>query len=197
MRNLRAKYFILITLSMTLIVSLWLLSIKHAVLQDTETATPLGWERKEVTRKERKNAGKKIYVMAWRYSGQQAAGIQGLASLQCWAGQTGLPMEVVEPIMRHSELTSTNATDSTRLADYFDLRYLNYMSRRAGYAQVTTRREFLKKAPKVVIFVRSEVHDSEGRVVWSSADSTQCYTEGRKNQVMQRAELHSATVSSK
>lgn len=196
MRNLRAKYFILITLTMTLMVCLWLLSKDrmNTGLQDTELAEmPLGWKRKGVTRKERKKtaADKKIYVMAWRYSGQQAAGIQGLASLQCWAGHSGVPMEVVEPVVRRSELTSTfkpDATDSMRLADYFDLRYLNHMSRRAGYAQVIARREFLKKAPKLVIFVRSEVRDSEGGVVWSSsADSTQCYTEGRQNQVMRHA----------
>lgn len=133
---------------------------------------------------QRKNVETAIYAMAWRYSGQQAAGIQGLASLQCWAGQSGLPMQVVEPIMKHSELISTlkpNATGAMRLADYFDLRYLNTMSRRAGYAPVMEQSEFLKKAPKFVIFIRSEVHDRQEEVAWSGkGTAAECYTEDRE-----------------
>lgn len=219
MRRLTAKYFILVVLSSTLIVTLWSMRKKRATFNDSpddeteqETRPWKGkdiilrqaegglqvvsperglkagsgwWERKQ-QRLQRKSGGAKIYVMAWRYSGQQAAGVQGLASLQCWAGQSGLPVEVVEPVMRHSELTSTlkpNNTGSMRLGDYFDMRYLNSMSRGAGYAQVIARSEFLKKAPKFVIFVRSEVRDQRDEEVWSSKGTAECYTENR-GQVM-------------
>lgn len=191
MKSLRAKYFILITLSATLIATLWLLSAGQARI-DTETQGPAGWKQKEFSHRERggKINGDKIYAMAWRYSGQVAAGIQGLSSLQCWAGQSGLPMEVIEPVMRHSELVSSlnpDLSDSMKLGDYFDLRYLNYMSRKSRYAQVIAQGEFLKVAPKHVIFVRSEVHDSEDKVVWTSEDGRECYTETRQNQVMRRS----------
>ena len=197
MKSLRAKYFILTALSTTLMVTLWLLSTSQSRI-DIEAARAVNWKRKSASQRDRKRVGQKgrndngdkIYVMAWRYSGQVAAGIQGVASLQCWAGQSGLPMEVIEPVMRHSELTSSlnpDLSDFMRLGDYFDLRHLNHVSRKSRYAQVITQSEFLKKAPKHVIFVRSEVHDSKDKVVWASRDGTECYTEGRSNQVLRRS----------
>jgi hypothetical protein len=192
-KSLRFKYFILIILSLVLFICLQLLNANYDSTNTAQsgisqagiqipTSSNVGGRREGVGLREQKRNGGKIYALAWRYSGQQAAGIQGVASLQCWAGQSQLRAEVMEPIIRHNELTSTlepHVDDAMRLGDYFDLKYLNDKSITAGYAQVTRREEFIENAPRLVVFVRSEMHDTEEKVVWSSSNISECYTEGR------------------
>lgn len=121
-----------------------------------------------------------VYIMGLRYMGQQAAGIKCLSGLQCWAGELGLLTRVVEPVIKHTEimysLMKTNSMEFMELGDYFDMRHLNVMSRSAGYAQIIPRGEYLRKASKSVIFVRSNiVVGTLEEPEWTYSDANPCY----------------------
>ena len=133
------------------------------------------------------------YIVALVYSGQQGAGIQALTSLQCWAGSFHLPMSIMEPLIMKTAITAmpkTRVHDSKRnqtsiqlsFGDFFDLEYFNSVSKKNGYAQLASREEFFKKAPRktiVVIMKNIPRNTSEDKrvthLVWSSNNSDVCY----------------------
>ena len=71
---------------------------KTAILIGKEAGKEVAVRKKTKEAIQRKQKRHHI-ITALRYAGQQGAGINALASLQCWAGHTGLPMSILEPII--------------------------------------------------------------------------------------------------
>ena len=48
---------------------------------------------------------KRGYVLTLKFTGQQAAGVRGIFSQQCWLKLFGLPMSIVEPFVNESVIS--------------------------------------------------------------------------------------------
>ena len=108
----------------------------------------IGVQKKHITRRG--------YVMALKYSGQQAVGIQALISLQCWATSFHLPVAILEPIMSGTEFISISPQNRSfiRFSDLFDIEHFNQRSKSTGKVPMGTREDFIMNAPTEVIYVR-------------------------------------------
>ena len=93
-----------------------------------------------------------ILVTALEYAGQQGAGINALASLQCWAGHTGLPMSTLEPIISATKMLGSFSYEKStlKLRDYFDI---NAASNVSGYAGIMSREDFLEQGPMDIVYI--------------------------------------------
>ena len=134
----------------------------------------------------KKHINRRGYVMALKYSGQQAVGIQALISLQCWASSFHLPVAILEPIMSGTEFISIPPQNNSfiRFSDLFDIEHFNQHSQSTGYVPIGTREDFITNAPKEVIYVRikdsSISRASKPQIVDSVLDRKQrCYEVSR------------------
>ena len=115
--------------------------------------------------------GHVVYIMALRFMGQQSVGLRVLASLQCWAFSTGVPMLLVEPDMSGSSFTSKNEHDNTSLGNLFDLQHFNTLSERAGYPQLISRKQYSELNSKKAIYI---IIGREFKQIWPKNDSDLC-----------------------
>ena len=121
------------------------------------------------------------YVLNYRYSGQQGAGIQGLISQQCWVKSHNLPLRIVEPFIRNSVLYGfPNMEDKQelRLRDVIDIDQFTVVSRGQGYEPLASWEELLKTAPRNIIIIDTIDTGTEREppeLVWKSTGPTTCY----------------------
>lgn len=131
-----------------------------------------------------------VYLVALGYSGQQAAGINALISLQCWAAYSGQPVKIVEPVVRNSRIISPfqfRNADLMGLSDFFDMKHLNNASKTEGFPQFVERTDFLKMGSKNVVFIQFGNESGEQSILWPAADATQpCFTTQTKKAQVNR-----------
>ena len=110
-----------------------------------------------------------IHLVSLRYSGQQGAGVRALTALQCWASHSGLPISIVEPIISKTKLMGTlnNKSTAMGLTDYFDVENFNTASRKAGFGELTTRKEFFKRGSRSIVYVHTG--GEANRIAWTNA----------------------------
>lgn len=117
-----------------------------------------------------------VYLMALGYSGQQAAGINAFTSFQCWAAYLAQPVQLVEPVIRKSRISSSFEVNpgAMELSDFFDIEHLNSASKTAGFPQLMKRKEFLEHGSKDVIFIEVDEQSGEEVIIWSADEL--CYS---------------------
>ena len=121
-----------------------------------------------------------IYLMVLRYGGQQGSGVSGITSIQCWAGNIGLPIRIVEPVISTTEIVFSLRAESTEFmefSEYFDLEYFNNASRAAGYAEVVPRKTFLEANSKnvVIIIITRKDRTNDPIINWARNSTHPCY----------------------
>ena len=95
------------------------------------------------------------YVVALRYSGQQATGAGTLVALQRWVRDVCLPVTVVEPFVQNSVFgTYRSSLPAVRFSDLFDLELFNRVSLGEGLPELTPWETFLAAAPRHAILVK-------------------------------------------
>ena len=146
----------------SLIVSVYILSRKNVIVKNNyshhmnvgKVASLIGKEtQKEVSVEiQRKQKHHHMVVTALTYAGQQGAGINAIASLQCWAGHTGLPMSTLEPIISATKLVGllNYKKNTLKLEDCFDI---NVASNVSGYAGIMSREDFLEQGPMDIVYI--------------------------------------------
>ena len=96
--------------------------------------------------------------------------MKALASLQCWAGRSGLPISIVEPAISGSTITGNIVQAAITFRDLFDLDHLNAVSKDHGYTNIITRDQFFYgQSSKYIIFVLIEVNWKG--LIWPKVDS--------------------------
>ena len=125
---------------------------KATVLIGEETGKKVVVTKETIQRKQKHHH---ILVTALRYAGQQGAGINALASLQCWAGHTGLPMSIVEPIISTTKLLGlfSHKKNTLKLRDCFDI---NAASNVPGHADIISREDFLEQGPMDIVYIDTD-----------------------------------------
>ena len=106
------------------------------------------------------------YIVTTEYTGQQAAGVRGLISQQCWVASFRLPMHIVEPYVSNSILshgpTFWRTTDQDqghqkgnliKFSDYYDLKHFNVKSLEDQNPILVSWEDFIQRAPRKVIVV--------------------------------------------
>ena len=101
------------------------------------------------------------YIITTEYTGQQAAGVRGLISQQCWVASFKLPMHIVEPYVSNSVLVhgptfwraEHQEGTSIKFSDYYDLKHFNIKSLEDQNPILTSWEDFIHKAPRKVIVV--------------------------------------------
>lgn len=104
------------------------------------------------------------YLLNLKYDGQQASAEHALVLQQCWLSALNLTsVSIVEPFLRqtvyqgyppnHFDSGNILQFDGLIFSDLHDLRHYNIVSRRKGFAQVATWKEFIENAPRRVVFV--------------------------------------------
>ena len=118
------------------------------------------------------------YILSLSDGGQQGAGARGLVSQQCWAGSFGLPMYIVEPFIQSSTFDNTINAHSIKSAlkfrDYFDIKHFNHISENKHYPQLASWEDFLKNAPRQVIYVNMRKRNGKGEapsINWEAGNS--------------------------
>ena len=109
-----------------------------------------------------KNVSTHGYVVSMRYNGQQGAGIQALMSLQCFVGSFNLQMKILEPAMSNTAFESflsdkDHSKSSSMFTDIFDISHFNVVSKREGFATISSEKEFLQSAPRNVILANTKL----------------------------------------
>ena len=95
------------------------------------------------------------YVVAFRYSGQQATGAATLVALQRWARDVCLPVAIAEPFVQDSVFgTYRSSLQAVRFSDLFNLKHFNRASRGEGLPELTPWETFLAAAPRRAVLVK-------------------------------------------
>ena len=103
----------------------------------------------------------KRYLLNLKYDGQQSSAEHALVLQQCWLGALNLTsLYIVEPFLRQTVYQGYPPRQVGRglhktlvFSDLHDLAHYNAVSRRRGFAQVATWRDFLDNSPRKVVFV--------------------------------------------
>ena len=125
---------------------------------------------------------KDTYVLSMTYSGQQAAGLRGVVSLQCFASNLGIPVYVVEPFITESLVglhTPSDLNRALKFSNFFDLDHFNLASAMGKYVNLSTWEDFLNNAPNKTVVVQLESQLTtrglkKTKVLWT-ANGSQCY----------------------
>ena len=127
---------------------------KASILIGEETGMEVDARKKTKEAIQRKQKHHHILVTALRYAGQQGAGINALTSLQCWAGHTGLPMSILEPIISGTIMKGSFSykKNTLELRDYFDI---NAASNVPGNAKIMSREDFLEQGPMDIVYIHT------------------------------------------
>ena len=114
------------------------------------------------------------YILTARYGGQQAAGLRGLISQQCFSHSLRIPVHIVEPFIVNSVLGHAQPDQSgvLKFSDLFDLHTFNLASAKSGYTPLITWENFLRNAPKETILVELQTGNRK-RIYANSIPS--CY----------------------
>ena len=121
-------------------------------------------------------------VLVLRYSGQQAAGVAALASLQRWVKDIRLPTMIVEPFFQKSVMGNrrirSSPSLSARFSDMFDLDHFNKVSRSEGVPEIIDWPTYITSRPRKAVLVEmvlSKQASAEPPVVtWSAATRDEC-----------------------
>lgn len=109
------------------------------------------------------------YVISLRYGGQQSGGAGSLASLQCWIKSFDLPMLIAEPALKRSKFYAGDKA-KLRLGDIFDITKFNNLDvGKKEYGQIAPWEQFLKNAPREIVYVK--IVDSKSEQDFSSWDT--------------------------
>ena len=121
------------------------------------------------------------YAIALTYGGQMTRAIKNMMVHQCLAGNISNSLHIVEPFSRESNLfhspefwkalDSNQSRDAARFSDYYDLSYYNEKSAAECKAPLVTWEEFLQKAPRNAVVLKTP-EQSCGRWTDASAYST-------------------------
>ncbi len=118
---------------------------------------------------------KQGYVLTLNYTGQQAAGIRGLFSQQCWIKDFKLPMSIVTPFVRNSKLTHSqdiwnqHETAST-FNDYYNITQFNKESIVLGNPVLTPWKQFIETASRTLIVVSINSIHSKGCLAYNKKE---------------------------
>lgn len=137
-------------------------SNKNGRLQDSKVSNP--------SRNHRKSSPETFgYVISLRYGGQQSGGAGSLASLQCWIKSFDLPILIAEPALKRSKFYAADKA-ALRLGDIFDITKFNNLDvGRKEYGQIAPWDQFLKNAPREIVYVK--IFDSKSEQDFSSWDT--------------------------
>ena len=122
---------------------------------------------------------KGTYVLGIKYLGQQAAGVRGVLSLQCFASNLGIPVHVVEPFISSSWVGLQRLPGDLSLAlkfsNFYDFDRFNLVSAMQKYPKLSRWEDFLNHGPNKVVAVQLETSGLlRTEVIWT-ANGSQCY----------------------
>ena len=120
----------------------------------------------------------KGHILTLNYTGQQAAGIRGLFSQQCWAKDFHLPMTIVTPFVKNSKLQhSQDVWNRHELVstfdDYYDNVHFNKETRMIGNPVLTPWKQFIETGSRNLIVVTIHNIHARGCLVYSRKEM--CY----------------------
>ena len=149
---------------------------KAATLIGEENGNEVAVTKEAIQRKQKHHH---IFVTALRYIGQQGAGINALISLQCWAGHTGLPMSILEPIFSTTMLEGSFSykTSTLKLRDCFDI---NAASNVPGHAGIMSREDFLERGPMDIVYIDTDPYSKIEKPMMTFAKDESCMTATEK-----------------
>ena len=117
------------------------ITTKKAIIDRPILDVQLGVAQSNVS--DTKSSSKKAYVKTFHYSGQQAAAIRGMDSLQCFLSSMKQPFALVEPYITAEGIEGyTDAPDRMHFGDIFDMEHFNSKYRQMSGVEMVTMNEY-------------------------------------------------------
>ena len=132
-----------------------------------------------------KSNGQSGYVLPLGYGGYQGRGVTGIVSIQCWIKSFDLPINIVEPLVNTSQFVGLPEGDWIKFNEIFNINLFNKLTQvEDRFAQLVTWDDFLKNAPRNVIFAKFNAGTpSHAKVEWETQEK-EIYTNHRNCQTI-------------
>ena len=131
----------------------------------------------------------KTYVIILDTRGQQGSGLRALSVLQCVLGSIYGHFYIVEPFIQESHVSGIYAGRSgMKFSSLYDFNTFNLESRKLGFPEMVSVREYVERGPPYIIFVYINFHSNVQNVMWSTikvAKRQACLKHGDSEKVMQ------------
>ncbi len=139
------------------------------------------------------------HILTLNYTGQQAAGIRGLFSQQCWVKDFHLPMNIVAPFVQNSKLQHSqdvwNRHDLVpTFDDYYDNVHFNRESRMIGNPVLTPWKQFIETGFRTLIVVSIHNIYARGCLAYSTEKMCSKQNDSVSNMLKSNCPMRKGTI---